>query len=76
MNHWDKIHCGKITKNEIAEHVVDLNWQTLRLHLKGKDLGYKYFCLCNWLHDNSNSRASQVQVTNYINALRRGGLVK
>lgn len=76
MINWGSIHCGKITKEEITKHVVDSNWQKLRLHLKGKDLGYKYFCLCNWLHDNKSSRSSQVQVTNYINALKRGGLVK
>ena len=73
---WNKIHCGKISKKEITEYIIDISWQSLRLHLKGKTLEYKYMALEDWLKYNENSRACQVQVTNYINALKRGGLVK
>jgi hypothetical protein len=73
---WDKIHFGKISKKEIAEYVKENGWQILREYLKGKSLEDKYLRLFAWVYINKCSRASQVQVTNYVNALKRGGLIK
>lgn len=72
---WDKIHCGSITRKEIADSVPEPEWQLLRVRLKGTSLEVKYELLRDWLEINNNSRTAQVQVTNYINALKRGGLV-
>lgn len=72
---WSKIHAGPITKDEILVYTQNSEWQKLRLHLKQKPLIYRYCKLRNYLNVN-NTRAAQVQVTNYINALARGGLIK
>lgn len=75
---WGKLHVGKITQAEILRYCVNeegSDWQKLRASLKGKSLEEKYVQLAKWLRAHKNSRAAQVQVTNYINALKRGGLI-
>ena len=72
---WKSIHCGEITKEEIKKYVIQPEWQDVRIELKGKTLEEKFNTLKDWLKKHKNSRASQVQVTNYINALARGGMV-
>lgn len=73
---WKSLHFGKISPSEVAQYVADDEWQALRLYLKGKSLEEKYRRLSNWLHQHNRSKASQVQVTNYVTALSRGGLIK
>ena len=70
---WNKLIAGPISVEEITKHIKDPVWQKLREELKGKSLEEKYKELSAWLHKHGNSRAAQVQVTNYINALKRGG---
>lgn len=72
---WKSIHCGTITKEEIMRYVSQPEWQDVRIELKGKTLEEKFNTLKDWLKKHKNSRAAQVQVTNYINALARGGMV-
>lgn len=72
---WNDIHCGYITQAEIRKYIENPNWQTLRESLLGTTLEYKFEKLKEWLEGHSRSREAQVQVTNYINALRRGGLL-
>ena len=72
---WNSLHCGKITTNEILQYCIGEDWQKLRRELKGTTLEEKYRCLRDWLESHNHSRAAQVQVTNYINALRRAGLI-
>jgi hypothetical protein len=65
-----------ITQDEIRGHVVDPTWQSLRIQMKYCALDIRFDTLKGWLALNKNSRASQVQVANYVNALKRGGMVK
>ena len=73
---WAFLYCGKITRQEIQEFVKDEKWQQVRISMKGKSLGIKFETLWDWLDSNEWSRKAQVQVTNYITALSRGGLIK
>jgi hypothetical protein len=65
-----------ITREEIQKYVKDTRWQHFRLGLQGLSTTEKLVKLEQWLREHGNSRASQVQVENYRNALRRGGLIK
>ena len=73
---WSRLYFGPLSRDEIQEHVKDVAWQELRLSLLGEQLSVKYAKLASWLTLNSCSRVSQVQVTNYVTALSRGGLIK
>lgn len=72
---WSSIHAGKISREEILRHCQNGGWQELRLKLKGISLEEKFRLLKEWLETHNHSRAAQVQVTNYINALARAGLI-
>lgn len=73
---WSIIHCGYISKVEIMDAVQDADWQDWRMALKGTSTEYKHGSLRQWLQRKGNTRRAQVQVTNYVNALKRGGIVK
>lgn len=73
---WSRLYFGSLGRDEIQEHVKDAAWQELRQSLLGEHLSVKYDKLVSWLVLNEYSRASQVQVTNYVTALSRGGLIK
>jgi len=72
---WSKLHFGRITRQEIIQYCSGEDWQELRRRLKGLSLEEKYIQLIEWIRSHKNSRAAQVQVTNYVNALKRGGLI-
>lgn len=72
---WNSLHAGSITQAEIRQYVGREDWQEVRRELKGKPLAERYRMLQAWLRRNNNSRAAKVQVTNYINALARGGMI-
>ena len=69
---WQQLHLGKLTRVEIATAVDDDEWQRFRVSLKGKTTSEKYLCLIWWLSTHKTRRA-EIQVTNYVNALKRGG---
>lgn len=73
---WSLLYFGKVTRSEIKKYVAQGDWQMVRLNLKGSSLSHKYYTLQNWLQVNNYSRAAQVQVTNYVTALSREGLIK
>lgn len=73
---WSKLYFGHLRKSEVDSAVHSFEWQQLRIWLKGKSLNIKYFNLMKWLTYNKCSRKAQVQVTNYVTALSRGGLIK
>lgn len=82
MQHWPfEVH--STTKEEILEYCVnDDLWQQYRLRMKGIVTEAKLDKLFLWreqglLHAKSpeESRRYQVQIDNYINALKRGGLL-
>lgn len=72
---WKRLHSGHVSPEEVARHVKSEAWQEVRRYLKGKSLEEKYRRLSSWLSQHNNSRAAQVQVTNYVTALSRGGLI-
>ena len=72
---WSLLHSGPITKEEIALYTPQQGWQALRLSLVGASLNVKFHELQSWLEVNNYNRMSQVQVSNYINALKRGGMI-
>jgi hypothetical protein len=73
---WKKLYFGKLDRKEIQRCIADENWQAVRLSMKGVSLEIKYTTLCWWLKHKDASREAQVQITNYVTALSRGGLIK
>lgn len=73
---WKSLYFGQISREDIQRYIDDPDWQELRLMMKGMSLEDKYSNLKAWLRNNHNSHASKVQVTNYVTALSRGGLIK
>jgi hypothetical protein len=67
---------GKFNRKDIKKSVNDKEWQKLRVSLKGQSLQTRYKRLNEWLRKNKFSRKSQIQVTNYINALKRAGIIQ
>lgn len=76
---WDQLLFKDIyplTHEIIAKNVYVNDWQAIRKYMLGSSLTFKYNTLKNWLNFNSYSRQSKIQVHNYVNALKRGGLIK
>lgn len=73
---WTKLYCGHISRQEVQRYVVEPDWQKVRIMMKGTSLEFKYRTLLEWLTTKKPERAAQVQVTNYVTALSRGGLIK
>lgn len=73
---WSKLYFGHVSVNEVKKYIPDPDWQAVRRSMKGTSLQNKYNTLKNWLFVNDSNRMSQVQVTNYVTALSRGGLIK
>ena len=64
------------TPEEVRKYAVgDATWQTFRESLKGLSTTEKLKKLGVWRHRSVGviSRRTEVQVDNYINALKRGG---
>lgn len=66
----------KLTRAEIQKAIKDPLWQTVRLSMKGVPLKEKSVLLKNWYKTAKNKKKAEVQIINYINALKRGGLIK
>jgi hypothetical protein len=75
MKTWKRYTFGRYRKGDIQEVVKDPEWQKVREGLKGKSLEEKQLGLQSWMHRKRYSRASRIQVTNYVNALKRAGLI-
>lgn len=80
MNKWPHAVLP-ITALEIQKYVQDEEWQRVRLSLKGQTTQRKLVTLDAWrslkltTHGQELPRDRQVQIDNYINALKRGGLL-
>jgi len=72
---WGQLHKGKLKQHEIQISYQDEDWQTFRKSLKGISTEKKFEKLQEWLNLQENSNKAQIQVTNYINALKRGGII-
>lgn len=73
---WKKLYFGHVPVVDVRKHTPQPGWQEIRIFMKGKSLEVKYGTLCRWLLLNDFSYASRIQVTNYVTALSRGGLIK
>lgn len=62
--------------NCVYFHGMQDGWQDLRVHLKGKSMEYRFKALVNRLENFKHTRVVQVQVSNYVLALKRGGMWK
>ncbi|MDF2425721.1 MAG: hypothetical protein OPY08_04755 [Nitrosopumilus sp.] len=58
------------------QSVKDEDWQVIRKSMLKTDLEFKYGILEKWLARNNYSKKSKVQTQNYMQALRRSGLIK
>ena len=72
---WNSLTYGHYTRREIQSAVKDERWQLYRKMMKGAPLGVKFIMLCEWIDSKNGSNTAKIQVTNYVNALRRAGLV-
>lgn len=73
---WHEIYFGPVRKADVLRVVRDPTWQHIRVNMKGRPLQEKFDLLQLWLDVNSHSEDSKIQVTNYVTALSRGGLIK
>ena len=73
---WHTLYFGKLQRAEIKEAVKDVQWQLVRVNMKGMPTQFKYDTLQDWLVKCNGSREAQVQITNYVTALSRGGIIQ
>jgi hypothetical protein len=57
------------------QSVKDESWQVIRKSMLKTTLEFKYETLQKWLETNKYSEKSKVQTQNYVQTLRRGGLI-
>lgn len=72
---WSKLIFGTYDRETVLTHVQDEEWQHVRVSLLHTSLRVKYYTLLGYVTANNNWHA-RVCVTNYVNALKRGGLIK
>lgn len=72
---WNDLVFGSFTAQQIHEAVKDPEWQEFRVNLLGTTMNYRRVQLHKWMCEHSHSHEAQIQVTNYVNALKRGGLI-
>ena len=58
------------------QSVKDEDWQQVRKSMLRTTLKFKFDTLHNWLEKNDYSEKSKVQAQNYMQALRRSGLIE
>jgi hypothetical protein len=58
------------------QSVKEEDWQLVRKSMLGTTLEFKYLILEKWLIQNNYSKKSKVQTQNYMQALRRSGLIE
>ena len=72
---WPSLIFGTFSPSEVQDAVQDETWQELRVSLLGEPMDKKFIALRKYLHENEDIRR-RIQITNYVYALRRGGLIK
>lgn len=63
------------SKEEVMQAIKNKKWQEFRESLKGTSTSEKFNQLKKWLRDHNNSSVAKAQVSNYVGALARGGLI-
>jgi len=64
------IFVEQLDRKDIKKYIKDIEWQEIRISMKGQSLDSKIEILNNWWLKNQN-KAAKVQIINYINALKR-----
>jgi hypothetical protein len=72
---WDFLIFEEVKRKDIQRCVKNEQWQKFRKTLKGKTSREKFNALKSWLNNRNRSYCAKVQVTNYVNALKRGGTI-
>lgn len=73
---WSTLYFGRVPVEDMRLYTPEEEWQKVRRSMKGESPEFKYIALRAWLIVNEYSYASKIQVTNYVTALSRGGLIK
>lgn len=78
---WEHLIFGIYSIGEIIKAVDDTTWQKVKLSMRGLSLGEKRATLEKYVKENPSTQggvpwAVKVRVTNYVNALKRGGLIR
>lgn len=71
---WGSLIHGKYNIQEVLKAVKDPKWQQFRKSLKGTSLVIRHRMLHQYLGNNP-TRRKRIQVTNYVYALKRGGMI-
>lgn len=72
---WNKLIFGCYNRKEVLGAIDDCVWQRVRVSMIGESLEVKHQTLIDYLGE-APSRRQEIQVTNYVYALKRGGLWK
>jgi len=72
---WNNLIFGTYSQKEIATAVNNASWQAFRESMIGSSLRSRYARLHKYLSGQNHSAAAKIRVTNYVNALKRGGLI-
>ena len=73
---WQSLVFGKYNIQTVLIAVKEDSWQSTRKSMLGTTVEFKYNTLTNWLDKQDWSERSKCQVTNYVYALKRGGILK
>lgn len=73
---WNTLIFGTYSPQQVAWAVACDEWQQVRLSMLGQPLEVKYDTLMMWLDLKGYCERAKIQVTNYVNALKRGGLIR
>lgn len=81
FNGWRHLIFGAYNAHEIIQAVNDDRWQKIRQGMKGTSLTHKRERLEQYVAGSKTWTgvvpwAVKVQVTNYVNALKRGGMIR
>jgi hypothetical protein len=72
---YDDLIFGSYSIDVVLEAVNDVEWQTLRISLKGLPTEEKLSRLRKYIGEDASHEA-KVRVTNYVYALKRGGQLR
>jgi hypothetical protein len=73
---WGTLIFGTYSPQQVVRAVNDSQWQDVRISMIGESEESKYNILLAHLVRQHYSGQAKIQVTNYVNALKRGGLIK
>jgi hypothetical protein len=75
--YWEKyLVFGKYDIKEVLRQVADKDWQRVRVSMLGTSHQFKWTALIGYLGRCDYNFHSRCVVTNYVYALKRGGVIK